>query len=64
MNIPPPQLIPIRTDEYPTPAKRPQYSVLSNRKLFERFAVRLPGWQDALDEVFRALNASGVTQTK
>jgi dTDP-4-dehydrorhamnose reductase len=57
MNIPSPELIPIRTDEYPTPAKRPQYSVLSNRKLFEKFAVCLPRWQDALDEVFRALNA-------
>jgi len=57
LNIPSPEMIPIRTDEYPTPAKRPQYSVLSNRKLFEKFAVCLPRWQDALDEVFRALNA-------
>jgi dTDP-4-dehydrorhamnose reductase len=57
-----PELVSIRTDEYPTPAKRPQYSVLSNQKLFETFDIRLTRWRDALHEVFRGLNASGVTR--
>ena len=64
MDIRGPQLIPIRTDEYPTPAKRPQYSALSNQKLLDKFGVRLPNWQDALDEVFRVLNVSGVASVK
>ncbi len=64
MDVRSPELIPIRTDDYPTPAKRPQYSVLSNQKLFDSFGVRLCNWQDALDEVFQALNASGLTMAR
>jgi dTDP-4-dehydrorhamnose reductase len=60
MDVRLPELIPIGTDEYPTPAKRPQYSVLSNQKLFETFGVRLANWQNALDEVFSALAPSEV----
>ena len=61
LNMQPPELIPIKTEEFPTAAKRPRYSVLSNEKLFERFGVRLANWQDALDEVFRAMNSAPVT---
>ncbi|MFC1664867.1 dTDP-4-dehydrorhamnose reductase [Pseudomonadota bacterium] len=39
---------PIPTSAYPTPAPRPFYSVLDNRKLADRFAVRLPHWKRAL----------------
>ncbi len=58
LNVQPPELIPIKTEEFPTAAKRPRYSVLSNEKLFERFGVRLANWQDALDEVFRVMNSA------
>ncbi|MEI7867399.1 MAG: dTDP-4-dehydrorhamnose reductase [Candidatus Methylumidiphilus sp.] len=34
--------------EYPTPAKRPAYSVLNNTKLDEVFNLRLPEWREAL----------------
>ncbi len=44
-----PVLTPISTPDYPTPAKRPLYSVLSNRKLSETFKIELPQWQSALD---------------
>jgi dTDP-4-dehydrorhamnose reductase len=37
---------PITTAEYPTPAKRPAYSVLDNSKLERVFGVRLPSWRD------------------
>lgn len=50
-----PALAPISTSEYPTPAARPRYSVLSNRKLNDRFGVRLAPWESALDETFEAL---------
>jgi len=38
----------IPSSEYPTPAKRPAYSVLSNDKLFAAFGLRLPDWREAL----------------
>ncbi|MGQ0546926.1 MAG: dTDP-4-dehydrorhamnose reductase [Betaproteobacteria bacterium] len=40
----------ITTAEYPTPATRPTYSVLSNEKLAADFGIRLPAWEDALDD--------------
>ena len=52
LNVRAPELVPITSEQYPTPAKRPRYSVLSNQKLADRFGVRLASWQDALDEVF------------
>ncbi len=39
----------ITTADYPTPAKRPAYSVLDNSKLQREFNYRLPDWQQALD---------------
>jgi dTDP-4-dehydrorhamnose reductase len=50
-----PELIPIGTKDYPTPAARPRNSVLSNAKLHARFGVQLPSWQSALDEVIARL---------
>jgi dTDP-4-dehydrorhamnose reductase len=45
-----PEVVGIPDTEYPTPAKRPKYSVLSNSKLGARFGVALPSWEDALAE--------------
>ena len=45
---PAPKLVPIATSEYPTPARRPANSVLSNDKLARTFGVRLPAWDAAL----------------
>lgn len=39
----------ITSAEYPTPARRPRNSVLSNEKLQARFGVYLPSWESALD---------------
>jgi dTDP-4-dehydrorhamnose reductase len=44
-----PHISPITTDEYPAPAKRPAYSVLSNAKLAENFGITLPTWDKALE---------------
>ena len=43
-----PRLVAIPTTEYPTPAARPAYSVLSNAKLHKIFGVKIPPWEDAL----------------
>ena len=39
---------PIATTEYPTPARRPAYSVLDCGKLRRVFGLTLPPWRDAL----------------
>jgi dTDP-4-dehydrorhamnose reductase len=45
----------IRTDEYPTKAARPAWSVLDTTKLRETFDITLPDWRTALDEVITEL---------
>lgn len=42
------EVIPIRTEEYPTPARRPAWSVLSCEKLERTFGLALPHWETAL----------------
>lgn len=46
----PPRMTPITTSEYPLPAPRPAYSVLSNDKLARQFGIRLPDWQASLEQ--------------
>jgi dTDP-4-dehydrorhamnose reductase len=41
----------ISTPEYPTPAKRPAYSVLGCGKLQKTFGLRLPDWETSLRQV-------------
>ena len=52
---------PITTDQYPTPAKRPAFSVLNNDKLNTVFGVSLPAWEDALDECAKATKLGNST---
>ena len=49
LHQPSPELVPIPSSQYPTPASRPQNSVLSNALLAERFGLRLAPWPAALD---------------
>lgn len=39
---------PILTSEYPTPAKRPAYSVLDKTKIQETFGIKLKDWKESL----------------
>ena len=41
---------PIETFQYPTPAKRPHYSLLNKSKIKSTFNVEIPYWKDSLDE--------------
>ena len=45
------QIDPITTPEYPLPAKRPAYSVLSCEKLRQTFGLQLPDWRHGLHQV-------------
>jgi dTDP-4-dehydrorhamnose reductase len=55
-----PKIVPIDSVQYPTPAKRPRYSVLDNRRFEERFRYPLTDWKTGLDEVLHKLQ----TQSK
>jgi dTDP-4-dehydrorhamnose reductase len=43
---------PIPAVEYPTPARRPAYSVLSNERMAGTFSMRMPDWRAQLHSVF------------
>lgn len=47
---------PIRTSQYPTPAKRPLYSVLSKDKIKRTFGVEIPYWRDSLKSCLKELS--------
>ena len=44
-------VIPIETKDYPTPAKRPHYSVLSKNKIKETYQIEIPFWKDSLSNI-------------
>ena len=50
-----PRVEAIRTNEYPTRAARPAWSVLDTAKLRNAFGIELPDWQTALDGVIGEL---------
>jgi len=46
------RVVPISTAEYPTPARRPAYSLLSNSKLNRVFGIQLSDWREQLHRAF------------
>jgi len=50
-----PQVEPITTDRYPTPARRPMNSVLDCRKIEEAFGIRTLPWRVGLASVIREI---------
>lgn len=46
---------PISTEEYPLPAPRPPYSVLSKAKLLRNFGLQMPHWRQAMIACMDAL---------
>ena len=48
-------VLPIRTSEYPLPAKRPSNSLLDAQKLRNTFNVYMPPWQTHVERLFKEL---------
>jgi dTDP-4-dehydrorhamnose reductase len=46
---------PIETYQYPTPAKRPHYSLLNKSKIKSTFNIEVPYWKDGLDDCIKRL---------
>jgi len=46
---------PIVTAQYPTPAKRPHFSLLNKAKIKEAFGLEVPYWRDSLKEMLKEL---------
>jgi dTDP-4-dehydrorhamnose reductase len=47
---------PIETKDYPTPAKRPHFSVLNKSKIKNDFEIEIPYWRDSLGKCILKLN--------
>jgi len=45
----------IETKEYPTPAKRPHYSLLNKAKIKKEFHLIIPFWKDSLNECLQII---------
>ena len=50
---------PIRSEQYPTPAKRPAFSVLDKSKIKTKFGITIPYWTDSLDVMLKKLKEKG-----
>lgn len=46
---------PLHTEEYPTPAARPHYSVLDKTKIKETLGIEIPYWEESLRECMEGL---------
>lgn len=46
---------PIESKDYPTPAKRPHYSVLNKGKIKKDFNVEIPYWRDSLNQCVKKI---------
>jgi len=53
-------LTPISTEQYPTPAKRPHYSVLNKAKIKEDYSMVIPHWRESLKVCLAVLNGKKI----
>jgi dTDP-4-dehydrorhamnose reductase len=49
---------PIETKDYPTPAKRPHFSVLNKTKIKKDFNIEIPYWRDSLEKCIEKLKSN------
>ncbi len=50
------EVLPIRSEEYPTKAHRPSFSVLDKQKIKATYGISIPYWKDSLQHCIHLLN--------
>lgn len=53
------EIQPIKTEEYPTPARRPRYSVLSKEKIKKELNIKIPYWKESLEKCLKGILDEG-----
>ena len=51
------QVSPLHTEEYPTPACRPHYSVLDKTMIKNTYGIMIPYWEESLGDCMKTMNA-------
>lgn len=51
-------ILPILSAQYPTPAKRPAYSVMNKNKIKSTFNIQIPHWRDSMISLYKQMSAS------
>ena len=54
------RVIPCGSDQYPTPAKRPAYSLLSKEKVKNNLLFNVPEWQESLGALLETLEINNI----
>ncbi len=54
------KVIPVSSDEFPTPAKRPHYSVLNKSKIKSTFNLEIPYWKESLGICIKKLQKNRI----
>lgn len=49
-------VLPCTTEDYPTPATRPHYSILDKSKIKTTLGIEIPYWEDSLNDCINRLN--------
>lgn len=49
------KVMPIETRDYPTPARRPHFSVFNKRKIKESFGIEIPYWKTSMEKCISLL---------
>ena len=52
------KVVPVTTAEYPSPTKRPAYSVLDKTKIKRTFDLEIPDWKEALGSMMKEMRES------
>jgi dTDP-4-dehydrorhamnose reductase len=51
------KVIPVESDQFPTPAARPAYSVMDKSKIKNTFGIEIEHWQDSLRKCLKNMNS-------
>jgi dTDP-4-dehydrorhamnose reductase len=58
------RLSPVTTEAYPTPAKRPAYSVLNKEKIKAAYDLEIPYWRDSLRSCLSLMDVKDIRRYK